>query len=112
MVGYSSQTDWQILYNVVFTTAQFTLINEWIAREINMFVMGLPDTDVSVTYTNTAKSISDQMIMIYKNFLKESSFENPAEFIHYKLPHFTPKMIEMMNTIKAQLGYIGGCGIS
>jgi len=109
-MGYSVQADWQVLYNIVMTAAQFTLINDLIAREINMYILGTPDTDVSATYTTICRAISDQMFMIYKSFLKESSMENPPEFIHYKLPHFTPKMILDMNMIKAQLGYIGGCG--
>jgi hypothetical protein len=109
-MGYSVQADWQTLYNVVMTAAQFTLINDLVAVEINTFIFGTPATDVSSTYTSITKMVSDQMIIIYKNFLKESSMENPPEFIHYKLPHFTPLMERMLNHIKIGYGYIGGCG--
>lgn len=98
--GYSVQDDWQDLFNETFTASHFTLMNQLAAVKINTFIRGNPTTDVSSTYTNTAKMISDELLMIYTNYLKESSMENPPEFVHYKIPHFTPLHYSLMGIMK------------
>jgi len=108
--GYSDEADWEELFNEDFTSARFTLMNKRIARKINMFIFGVPGTDVGADYTDIAEVISDEMIAVYMIFLKESGMENPPEFIHYKLPRFTPAHRTDLNTIKGRLGYIGGVG--
>lgn len=105
--GYSSESDWESMFKNDFTSARFTLMNELIAAKINTYVTGKPATDVSSTYTNTAKMISDEMIATLSVFLKEYSMENPTEFIHYKLPHFTPLHYEMMDIMKKQTHGVG-----
>lgn len=107
---YSVKDDWQTLWNEVFTPAQFALMNEAAAIKINTFVMGKPGTDVPDDWTDTAKTVSDDMMEIFSTFLKESSAVDPPEFIHYKIPHFTPLHRELLNTIKSHSGYIGGVG--
>ncbi len=69
-----------------------------------------PTTNVGSDFTVLAKAISDDLITIMVNYLKESSMENPPEFIHYKLPHFVPAHIAMMNSIKELLEHVGDAG--
>ena len=98
--GYSVKVDWQILWNEVFTAAQFALMNAAAAVKINTVVTGNPTTDVPSAFTASAKAISDEMMETFSVFLKESSMENPPEFIHYKLPHFTPLHLMMIKVMK------------
>lgn len=98
--GYSVEADWETLFNEDYTSARFTLMNKLIAAKINTVATGVPTTDVGSTYTNAAKAISDELNGIFMNYLKESSMENPPEFIHYKVPHFTPLHREMLRIIK------------
>jgi hypothetical protein len=95
--GYSDLDDFEVLFNVDYSTAQLTLWNKLIARKINKKVTGYSTTDV--TDTLAARVISDQLMMISINYLKESSSTEPPEFIHYKLPHFTPDMLEDLATM-------------
>ncbi len=69
-----------------------------------------PTTNVGSDFTVLAKAISDEMLSIMVNYLKESSMESPSEFIHYKLPHFVPSHIEMMNSIKELNEHVGDVG--
>ena len=101
--GYSDESEWETLFHDSFTSARFTTMNENVARKINMAVTGKPGTDVGSTYTYAAKAISDDMIATYAVFLKEYSMESPPEFIHYKLPHFTPMHLSMINMMKKQV---------
>ena len=98
--GYSVEGDWEALFKEDYTTERFTLMNKLIAAKINTYVTGNPTTDVASQFTNTAKMISDEMMGILMNYLKESSMENPTEFIHYKVPHFTPLHISFLNIMK------------
>lgn len=102
--GYSVKADWQTLWNERFTEAQFDLMNEEVAAKINTVTTAFPETDVPSRFTNTAKAISDEMMMTFSIFLNESSMENPGEFIHYKLPHFTPlhnRLIKIINGVNS-----------
>ena len=98
--GYSVRADWGTLFNEDRSAAQFTLMNKLVAAKINTYVIGNPTTDVATAYTNTAKMISDELIMILSNYIKESSMADPPEFVHYKIPHFTPLHYSMMTIMK------------
>ena len=98
--GYSDEDEWESIFKNDFTSARFTLMNKMIAAKINTYVNGNPSTDVSNIYTNTAKMISDEMMATLSVFLKEYSMENPPEFIHYKLPHFTPLHLQYLTMMK------------
>ena len=98
--GYSDEAKWETLFNEDYTSARFTEMNETAAVMINSYVTGNPSVDVASQFTNTAKRISDQLNAVYMNYLKESSMEDPPEFIHYKLPHFTPLHYTLMNIMK------------
>ena len=98
--GYSVQADWQIFFNEIFTAAQFALMNAAAAVKINTVTTGNPTTDVNSTFTNTAKAISDEMMEIFSTWLKESSMTDPPEFIHYKIPHFTPLHLMLIRIMK------------
>jgi len=108
--GYSNESDFETFFNVDINSARFTLMNKKIARKINQYVNDDPSIDVSSTYTNTARDISDELLMTLWNFFKESSMENPPEFIHYKLPHFTPDHKLELDKMKMLLGHIGDIG--
>jgi len=112
-MAYSVKADWQKLWNEVFTEEQFDLMNAAAAVKINTVTMGKPGTDVPDDWTDTAKDISDDMMEIFSTFLKESSMTEPPEFIHYKIPHFTPLHMRMINEIKTNSNMIGiGFGLS
>ena len=98
--GYSVIADWKTLFNEERSAAQFALMNALVAVKINTYVTGNPSTDVASTHTNTAKMISDELIMILSNYIKESSMTDPPEFVHYKIPHFTPLHYTMMTIMK------------
>ena len=98
--GYSDLDDFEVLFNVDYSTAQLTLWNKLIAKKINKKVTGYSTTDV--IDTDAAVSISDELMMIAINWLKESSADSPTEFIHYKLPHFTPDMLEALADMAAE----------
>ena len=98
--GYSVRADWQILWNEKFSAAQFALMNEAAAIMINTVVTGNPTTDVANIHTATARKISDDMMEIFSTFLKESSMADPPEFIHYKIPHFTPLHLMLIRIMK------------
>ena len=98
--GYSDQDDWQTLWNETFTAAQFNLMNAAAAIKINTSVTGNPTNDVANQFTKTAKVISDEMMMTFSIFLKESAMEDPPEFVHYKLPHYTPLHLMLINIMK------------
>ena len=108
--GYSDEEDFELLFNEDINTTRFNLMNTHVARKINMFINLNPSTDVGSDYTNIAKQISDEMLMTLVIFFKESSMENPPEFVHFKLPHFTPDHIEMLNNIKILSGHVGDAG--
>ena len=101
--GYSSESEWETMWKEDYTSARFALMNKRIAYKINAYVNNNPTTDVSSTHTNTAKMISDELMAVYMNYIKESSMENPPEFIHYKLPHFTPFHMTLLNNIKKSI---------
>ncbi len=75
-----------------------------------MYVNLNPTTNVGSDFTVLAKMVSDEMITIMWNYLKESSMENPPEFIHYKIPHFTPLHLELLNSIKELSEHVGDIG--
>lgn len=107
--GYSDQAEWTDLFNQVFTVSRFKTMNGNVAKKINTFSTGKPLENVDNVYTQTAKIISDDMITTYAIFLKELAMESPPEFIHYKLPHFTPdhlEMIAIMKSIKQSVGKV------
>jgi len=101
--GYSDQSEWEDLFRDQFTESRFTKMNKNIARKINMAVKGKPGVDVGSDWTDCAEQISDDMMATYHVFLKEYSMESPPEFIHYKLPHFTPGHLADINLMNKQL---------
>lgn len=98
--GYCDQDEWQSMFNNVFTAARFANMNKRIARKINTKVTGNPTTDVASQFTYTAQYISDEMMATFSVFLKEYSMQDPPEFIHYKLPHFTPDHLTDISIMK------------
>ncbi len=106
--GYSDQSEWQDIFNSVFTVSRFLGMNQRIAWKMNTKVVGKPNTDVGATWTNIMKAISDEMMATFSVFLKEYAMESPTEFVHYKLPHFTPDNLDLLKTVATLNGGIPG----
>lgn len=92
--GYSDIDEFKNVYNLPWASDRLILMNAMIAKKINKKATGFSTTDV--IDTEAAQYISDFMMMTFVTFLQQSSATNPPEFIHYKLPHFTPDMLEAL----------------